>query len=769
MSAHRATSGPLPRPSVLDARATMTTSKRQLVTMALPYANGSIHLGHLVEAVQTDVYVRALRAMGEDVIYVCADDTHGTPIEVNAARAGIAPEQFVERFHKEHQADYAAFEIQFDEFYTTHSPENEKYVREFFTALKSKGDIDLRPVEQLYCEVDKRFLPDRFVRGTCPVCGTPEQYGDACEKCGSTYEPTALKNPYCSICKEQGRGEIPPVRKSSDHYFVKLSHYQDFLKEWTKREGVLQPEISNSLDKWLNAVKEQADGSELRVPLKDWDISRDAPYFGFKIPGEQSKYFYVWLDAPVGYLSSTEHWCQTNEHAVKDVVGSDGAITRRRLTVEDYWSATADSEITHFIGKDIVYFHTLFWPAMLQAAGRKLPKHVHVHGMLTVEGTKMSKSRGTFINAREYLDAGLDVEWLRYFYAANLGPHPSDIDLSLNELKNRVNGELLNNIGNLANRALSVLWKSFGGKLASLENWTPNSLPAEAGENEPQIIWDLARQNEDRWVSPAYRYCDTRAVIQHALGIGSRANQRLQRVEPWKLLKTHPDEAQRELTFALNVARLCARWLAPIVPGFAKGIEEQTAAPLLKWDDEKRWTFHDQGVIREPKPLVRKVEDSDLAKLANRFVPDSGAGAASEAAKAPGNKGDAKESEGKKNENKKAEEIGPAAEIAFDQFSVIDLRAGKILEASRVPKADKLLKLTVDLGEGAPRTIVSGIAQHYAPEELVGKTVAIVANLGKKALRGIESHGMVLAASGGAKGLTLVELPGDVPPGSRVK
>ncbi len=734
--------------------------RKQLVTMALPYANGSIHLGHLVEAVQTDIYVRALKAMGEDVIYVCADDTHGTPIEVNAAKAGIAPEQFVARFHEEHLRDYTAFEIAFDEFYTTHSPENERHAGAFFARLTSNGDIEQRQVEQLYCEVDKRFLPDRFVRGACPKCGAIEQYGDGCEKCGSTYETTELKGPYCSICKEQGRGEVAPVRRSSNHYFVRLANYQSFLEQWTRSPGTLQPEIARSLEKWLGE------------PLKDWDISRDAPYFGFKIPGEDAKYFYVWLDAPIGYLSSTDRWC--SKHLLSPA-----------RTVDDYWAENADADITHFIGKDIVYFHTLFWPAMLKAARRKVPRHVHVHGMLTVEGTKMSKSRGTFINAREYLDAGFDVEWLRYFYAGNLGPHPSDIDLSLNELKNRVNGELLNNVGNLANRALSVLWKSFGGKLASLDGWRgdaathlakyPVGTRASAAE-----LWEDASKLEES-IRDAYRACDTRMVIQQVLTIGSKANERLQTVQPWKLLKDNPDEAQRELTFAINIARTCARWLAPIVPAFAKGIEQQTAAPLLKWNDDARWTFHDTGTINEPQPLVRRVEEAELAKFASRFVP-------AEAASVEGAK-PTKSAQGKKESTGAATlsttpgaaqqitatsaatsaQPSGGSEIGIEQFALVDLRAGKVLACEPVPKADKLLKLTVDLGEAAPRTIVSGIALHYAPEELIGKTVAVVANLAKKALRGIESHGMVLAASGGAKGLTVVELPGDVAPGARVK
>ena len=535
----------------------------------------------------------------------------------------------------------------------------------------------------MYCGVDKRFLPDRYIRGECPVCGTKDQYGDSCENCGSTYEPTELKNPRCAI-----DGNTALERRSSAHYFVKLSNYQEFLRGWTSAPGHLQPEIRNFLDKWLSE------------PLRDWDVSRDAPYFGFKIPGEESKYFYVWLDAPIGYLSSTDHWCQ--EHG-------------RRL--EDYWGPDADCDIVHFIGKDIVYFHTLFWPAILHASGWKVPSRVHVHGMLGVEGAKMSKSRGTFINAREYLDAGLDPEWLRYFYAANLGPSPSDIDLSLSELKNRVNGELLANVGNLANRALSLIWKN-GGRLTKVA---------------PSGFFDNARVIEEQ-IARDFVACDTRALVQRVLAFGSEANQRLQQKKPWELLKTDRDEALRELTLAANVARFCARWLAPIVPKFAEGVENQSGAPL-EWGDFKPL---EEVAIREPKPLVRKVEDADIQKLASKFV------APEKAAETPS--------------------------VSIDEFGKLDLRAGKVLSAERIPKKDKLLKLSIDLGERAPRTIVSGVAQSYAPEELVGKVVAVVANLPKKDFgKGVVSHGMVLFAGGGQREHTAVELPADVAPGSKVK
>src|SRR5713226_6470539 len=458
-------------------------ASRLLVTHALPYANGDIHLGHLVESVQTDVFVRAMKAMGREALFICADDTHGTPIEISAAKAGVRPEEWIEGVHRRHLEDYKAFEIDFDLFYTTHSPENELHARRIFEALKADGAIDKRGVEQMYCPTDKRFLPDRYIRGECPVCGTKDQYGDSCENCGSTYEPTALKNPRCAI-----DGNTALERRISPHYFVRLSKYQDFLRQWTATPGRLQPEILKSLEKWLSE------------PLRDWDVSRDAPYFGFKIPGEKDKYFYVWLDATVGYLSSTDHWCQ--EHG---------------RHVEEFWKSP-DCDVVHFIGKDIVYFHTLFWPAMLHASGWSVPSRVHVHGMLTVEGAKMSKSRGTFLNARDYLQAGLDPEWLRYFYAANLGPGASDIDLSLGELKNRVNGELLNNVGNLANRALSLIWKN-GGRLTQV--------PADA-------MKEFARA--EKWetlIRGSYEACDTREVVRFVLLQASDANARLQQTKPW--------------------------------------------------------------------------------------------------------------------------------------------------------------------------------------------------------------------------------------------
>jgi methionyl-tRNA synthetase len=697
---------------------------RTLVMMALPYANGSLHLGHFVEAIQTDVYVRALRTMAREVAFICADDMHGTPIEVNAAKAGVPAEEFVERFHREHRDDYAAFQISFDEFYKTHSEENRFHTERIYRKLVERGSVVRRDVEQLYCEIDRRFLPDRYVRGQCPVCGAKDQYGDSCEVCGSTYEPTQLKDPYCAICMDAGRGQVRPVVRRSAHYFVTLSQYQDFLREWTATPGRVQPEIRAFLARWL------------AEPLKDWDISRDEPYFGFEIPdrpaGEEKKYFYVWLDAPTGYLSSTDHWAR-----------------KRGRSVEEWWGADSGTEIVHFIGKDIVYFHTLFWPAMLHASGWRVPAHVQVHGMLTVEGTKMSKTRGTFINARDYLDAGLDPEWLRFYFAANLGPTASDIDLSLSEMKNRVNGELLNNVGNLANRALSILWKSLSGKLGLLPS-----------DSEAVGLWTQASLSRAQAMQ-AYLRCDSRAAVQTALALSASANERLQRKQPWKMIASDPEAARRELTLAINVARTCAAMLQPVVPRFAEGIVQQTGAPLPAVTDNKPI---EEATIREPKPLVRKMEDEDVRKLTSRFVAEAPAGEAPRAgsARRGGTSGSAEAVRATVDANERKE-------ISIEQFGEIDLRAGKVVAAERVPKADKLLKLSIDLGEGAPRTIISGVAHAYQPEELVGRTVAVVANLPKKPLRGIESHGMVLFATGGPRGLTVVEVGEDVAPGSKVK
>src|SRR5215813_7315626 len=480
--------------------------KRFLITSALPYANGPIHLGHLTEYVQTDIYVRYLRSAGHEVTFVCADDTHGTPIELAAAKQGVTPEEFIAEVWSEHRRDLADFGISLDVFHTTNSPENRHYSELLYARLKDAGDILRRPVRQTYCEVDRWFLPDRFVRGTCPNCKSRDQYGDVCEVCGKAYRPDELIDPRCQICG------TPPVTRESEHLFFALSRHQGFLAELIRSPGFLHPSSANQLQAFFDQG------------LQDWDISRDAPYFGFPIPGEKDKYFYVWLDAPIGYIAATEKWA-------KD--------TGKARSAMDLWAEDADAEVRHFIGKDILYFHALFWPAVLKVARFKRPSRLHVHGHLTLNGEKMSKSRGTLISARTALEA-FDPTYLRYFFAANLGPGPEDFDLSLPEFRARVNGELVNNVGNLANRTLSLLTGPLGGTLAPL--------PGEAGR--PLLEAALARIPE---VVAGYEALDFRSVVRSIVEISQTANQFLQARAPWSRLRAEPEVARADLSDVADV------------------------------------------------------------------------------------------------------------------------------------------------------------------------------------------------------------------------
>ncbi|MFN0063143.1 MAG: methionine--tRNA ligase [Myxococcaceae bacterium] len=674
-------------------------ASRLLVTSALPYANGSIHLGHLVEYIQTDICVRFQRSCGRDVIYLCADDTHGTPIELNAAKAGVTPEAFVARFYEEHQKDFAEFGVSFDTFGSTNSDDNRHYAELIYKRLQDAGDIDRRDIEQTYCERDKRFLPDRFIRGQCPNCGTKDQYGDVCESCGKTYSPTDLVSPRCALCG------TPPVRRKSTHLFFRLSKHQAALSTLIRTPGFLHSAVANQLQQFFDKG------------LADWDISRDGPYFGFRIPGEEDKFFYVWLDAPIGYIATTELWART---------------TGRAKSALDYWNASSDAEVMHFIGKDIVYFHALFWPAVLGVAGLKKPSRIQVHGHLTVNGQKMSKSRGTMIAARTYLDR-LDPSYLRFFYASNLGPGPEDFDLSLNDFRQRVNGELVNNIGNLANRALSLLSASCGGQLAAGADG-PGRVLVEAA---------IARVPE---VRRAYEAMEFRQVIRVVVELGNLANQFLQSRAPWALLKTDAAAAQRDLSDAADVSFLLAALLAPVVPQLSEKLAGQfnQRLPTFAQMENLRYPLLDRArALGQPSPLIAKLEQATLDSL---ILP------AAEVPQAPA-----------------AQSPTTASpEIEYDDFAKVVLKVGRIVAAEPVPKADKLLKLTVDVGEATPRTIAAGIAQAYAPDALVGRSVVVVANLKPKKLRGIESHGMLLAAGPGGADLKLVD-PGPLPPGSEVK
>jgi methionyl-tRNA synthetase len=671
-----------------------------LVTSALFYANGPIHLGHLVEVIQTDIFVRAQRLLGRDVIYICADDTHGTPIELGAQKQGISPEELIARSYKEHVRDFADFAISFDEYGSTHTEENRRYSELVYERLKQGGHIEKRVLELTYCEKDRRFLPDRFVRGTCPRCGSPDQYGDVCEVCKSTYSPTELLEPRCALCG------TPPVRRESDNYFFKLTDFTELLTRiaYGEAEPRMDPQIERFLQGWITQG------------LQDWNISRDGPYFGFPIPDAPGKYFYVWLDAPIGYISNTERF-----------------LRRRGGAAADYWAEEAESEIWHFIGKDIIYFHALFWPAMLAASHFKLPSRLVVHGMLSVKGEKMSKSRGRPLNARSYLDSGLHPEQLRYYYAANLTPQPNDIDLNVEDFRNRVNAELVNNLANFCHRTFSLLRGRFGGQLAA-----PSSDPAAAA------TW---RSMADRFekVIAGYRALEYRDAVANLVEIGNAGNLFLQQRKPWELGAT----AQGDLSLCANGAFAVALLLSPIAPQMAETVLDQLGRRGATFADLAGGPWLSSGTLAPgPQSLMARVEPGQAAMLLPE-APPAEAPAAAEPESAA---------------------VAAAAKdlIAYDQFAALDLRCGLIVAAEPVAGATKLLKLQVDLGEGAPRTIASGIAESFKAESLVGRRVVVVANLEPRKIRGIESRGMLLA-SGEGSAIRLVSVPDDVAPGSLVK
>jgi len=540
-------------------------TRRMLVTSALPYANGSIHLGHLVEYLFTDIWVRYLRLRGYEAYYFCADDTHGTPVMIRARQEGTDPELIIERMYQEHRRDFAAFGVEFDNYYSTHSPENQRWAGYFYQCLKEKNLLERRQVEQTYCDHDRLFLPDRLVKGICPRCGAEDQYGDSCEVCNSTYEPTELRQPRCSLCQN------PPVRRTSEHIYVRLSDFSGMLRRWTRER--LQPEVANYVGRWIDAG------------LKDWDISRDGPYFGFPIPGEENKYFYVWLDAPIGYIASTEDWCR-----------------RMGRQVDEFWRDPS-TEIVHVIGKDIVYFHTLFWPAMLQAAELNLPTAVHAHGFLRIEGEKMSKSRGTFINAATYLEH-LDPQYLRYYYAAKVGNGTDDIDLVFEDFVNRVNAELVNKLANLYSRNLKLLGSKLDGRLGRV-----------AEDGRPML--DRAIQAADE-IAASYEKRDLASAVQKICQLAEQGNLYLQNLEPWKLAPSQPERAREICTAVANLGLVLAIYLKPVLPELVAKVERMMGVEPLTWEDVGRRV--EQRGIGPFERLVERVERKQLDALvgANR-------------------------------------------------------------------------------------------------------------------------------------------------------
>jgi methionyl-tRNA synthetase len=680
-----------------------------LVTSALPYANGSIHLGHLVEYIQTDIWVRFQKMRGHHCVYCCADDTHGTPIMLRAQKEGITPEQLVERVWHEHKRDFDGFLIGFDNYYSTHTPETRHYADTIYTRLRDAGLIEVRAIEQFYDPVKEMFLPDRFIKGECPKCHAKDQYGDSCEVCGATYLPTELINPYSAV------SGAAPVRKASDHYFFKLSDPRctEFLKGWIVPPHV-QAEAANKLNEWLEGG------------LSDWDISRDAPYFGFEIPDAPGKYYYVWLDAPIGYMGSFKHYC--DQHG---------------LNFDDYWKPDSTAEVYHFIGKDILYFHALFWPAELHHAGFRTPSGVFCHGFLTVNGAKMSKSRGTFITAESYL-RHLNPEWLRYYYAAKLAPTLEDIDLNLEDFAARVNADLVGKFVNIASRSAGFITKRFDGKLGSIPADTPLPTLQAAADR-------IAELYEAREYSKALR---------EIMALADLANQYVDAHKPWEMAKQGGRDAQlhQVCTVAVNAFRLLALYLKPVLPRLAENVEAFLNIAPMAWSDAgSLLTDH---AINPYQHLMTRIDPRKIEAM----LEENRQSLAPIPEPAPVRHAEHQHHTAQSDEAR----VPESHPISMDDFSKVDLRVARIAHAEHVQGADKLLKLTLDLGTET-RTVFAGIKAAYAPEALVGRLTVMVANLAPRKMKFGVSEGMVLAASDERGGPFLLAPDTGAEPGMRVK
>jgi methionyl-tRNA synthetase len=671
----------------------MTHRRRILVTSALPYANASIHLGYLFEAVQTDIWVRFQKLRGHECYYVCADDTHGTPVMLKAQSEGIAPEALIERIHAEHRRDLADMLIGFDNYGSTHSPENKALCDRMYRTARDSGFIDRRSVRQAYDATVNMFLPDRYVKGTCPVCGTPDQYGDSCENCGATYTPADLKNPISVIS-----GTVP-VERESEHYFFRLSAFEESLAAWVK-SGPVQQSVARKLEEWFSQG------------LKDWDISRDPPYFGFEIPGAPGKYFYVWFDAPIGYLASLTQLC-----------------ARTGLNFDDFLAPDSKAELHHFIGKDILYFHTLFWPAVLQAAGMRRPTGVHVHGFVTINGQKMSKSRGTFITARRYLD-NFKPEYLRYYFAAKLAPNIDDLDMNLDEFATRLNSDIVGKLVNIASRCAGFITKYSGGTLAG-------ELP------EAELFAAFAAAGET--ISVAYETRDTAAAMREVMALCDRANQYVDLRKPWALAKQpgSASEVQGVCTQGLNLFRTLMVYLQPVLPEMALKVQRFFQEPAWSWESAAAPLLGTS--ILPYEPLATRLDPKEVARL---IEPQPAAADAATLAAAIAVEGNL---------------------ISIDDFLRVDLRVAKVLAAELIAGADKLLKLRVDVGELGEREIVAGIRAAYDPASLVGRLIVVVANLEPRKMRFGTSQGMMLAAGPGGKDIFALSPDAGATPGMRVK
>ena len=687
--------------------------RKILVTSALPYANSSIHLGHLMEVIQTDIWVRLQNLRGHDCIWVCADDAHGTAVMLSAEAQGVTAEKLIDRINQEHQRDFADFLIKFDNYHSTHSEENRVFSESIYRALDQNGHIARRNIKQLFDPEKQLFLADRYITGTCPKCKTEDQYGDNCEACGSTYSPSDLINPKSSI------SGATPIEKESEHFFFKLPEFRDMLKQWT-RSGALQVPVANKVSEWLDEE------------LQEWDISRDAPYFGFEIPDAPGKYFYVWLDAPIGYMASFQDYCNRSDYQF-----------------DDYWNPDRDTELYHFIGKDIINFHTLFWPAMLTSAGYRTPTAVFAHGFLTVDGTKMSKSRGTFINARTYLDH-LNPEYLRYYLAAKLSSGIDDLDLNLEDFALRVNSDLVGKVVNIASRCAGFIGKGFEGKLS--ETLDDKNLIAEIQAARTEIT-ELYEQREYG------------KAIRIIMASADKANQYINDKQPWIVAKEDKQASalQQICSTGLNAFRLLICYLKPVLPAMAEQAEDFLRIEPLNWDDSDSLLLG--HTIGKFKPLMTRVEADKVQAMV-------------EATKADMEK---VQQAGSDTKVGITDATGLEAEIDFDEFAKVDLRVARISNAEHVEGADKLLKLTLDLGpdkQGNPliRTVFSGIKSAYRPEDLVGMNTVVVANLKPRKMKFGISEAMILAVasgngSGGAPGddgIWLLEPHSGAIPGMRI-
>jgi methionyl-tRNA synthetase len=682
--------------------------RRILVTAALPYANGPIHLGHLVEYIQTDIWVRFQNLQGHRAIYICADDTHGTAIMKSARQQGCSEEEFIAQTNEEHQRDFAGFHVEFDHYGSTHSDENRKLCHEFWTALSEADLVDRRPVVELYDSESGESLPDRFVKGTCPKCNSSDQYGDNCDKCGATYAATDLIDPISTISGK------PPKQGEAEHFFVRIEQLHDFLAGWTRSGNHLQNEVANYLQ-----------GHFLHEPLRDWDVSRPAPYFGFDIPDTQGKhYWYVWFDAPIGYIASTQQWCDKNNERLDD------------------WWRSSDTEIYHFIGKDIQYFHCLFWPAMLKTAGFSLPKRIQIHGFLTVDGEKMSKTKGTFVRAASYLKH-LDPIYLRYFYATKLSSNVVDLDLQRDEFAQKVNSDLVGKVVNLASRTARFV-KDVG---LSTEYPDDGGLFAHAAQKSQEI-------------AEAYQRCDYSRAMRTIMELADRANPFVESKEPWNLKKdpTRAQELQDVCTIALNLFRQIVIYLAPVLPTIADATGELLGSPIESWDQAQ--TPLVGTTVNKFKHMLKRVETNDVKRMIEESREEQDAIAAGstsdDASDATSNGPD-------------PFDLEPLADqITIDDFAKVDLRVAEVVQAEDVPDARKLLKITLSLGGEEQRTVFAGIKAAYNPSQLVGRKVIMVANLAPRKMKFGVSEGMIVASGPGGQDVFLLAPDDGAQPGQRV-